>query len=101
MGCAHDLRKVLGRVFDTCFQLLSADRGAIAVFHPGSKTPDITLARERNGEDSHFALSTTVVSVVLETHEPHLSSEIYSDVALQRSASLSVNSVRSLMAAPR
>jgi signal transduction histidine kinase len=100
IGVEHDLRKVLGRVLDTCFQLLSADRGAIAVFHPGSKTPDITLARERNGEESHFALSTTVVSVVMETHEPHLSSEIDSDIALQRSASLSVNSVRSLMAAP-
>src|SRR5262249_24536229 len=96
IGVEHDLRKVLGRVLDTCFQLLSADRGAIAVFHPGSKTPDITLARERNGEDSHFALSTTVVSVVMDTHEPHLSAEIDSDIALQRSASLSANSAPSL-----
>jgi signal transduction histidine kinase/CheY-like chemotaxis protein len=100
IGVEHDLRKVLGRVLDTCFQLLAADRGAIAVFQPGSKTPHITLARERNGADSHFALSTTVVSVVMETHEPHLSAEIDSDVALRRAASLSVNSVRSLMAAP-
>src|ERR1041384_3375013 len=100
IGVEHALRKVLGRVLDTCFQLLSADRGAIAVFHPGSKTPDITLTRERNGEESHFALSTTGVSVVMDTHEPHLSAEIDTDIALQRSASLSVNSVRSLMAAP-
>jgi signal transduction histidine kinase len=100
IGVEHDLRKVLGRVLDTCFQLLSADRGAIAVLHPGSKNPYLTLARERNGEDSHFALSTTVVSVVMETHEPHLSAEIDADAALQRSASLSVNSVRSLMAVP-
>ncbi|HET7504564.1 MAG TPA: FHA domain-containing protein, partial [Kofleriaceae bacterium] len=100
IGVEHDLRKVIGRVLDTCFQLLAADRGAIAVFQPGSKTPSLMLARERNGEDSHFALSTTVVSVVLETHEPHLSNEIDADVALQRSASLSVNSVRSLMAVP-
>jgi signal transduction histidine kinase len=100
IGVEHDLRKVLGRVLDTCFQLLAADRGAIAVLHPGSKTPYLTLARERNGEDSHFALSTTVVSVVMETHEPHLSAEIDSDAALNRSASLSVNSVRSLMAVP-
>jgi len=87
-------------VLDACFQLLAADRGAIAVFPPGSKTPHITLSRERTGEDSHFALSTTVVSVVMETHEPHLSTEIDSDAALQRSASLSVNAVRSLMAVP-
>jgi len=100
IGVEHDLRKVLGRVLDTCFQLLAADRGAIAVLHPGSKTPQLTLARERSGEDSHFALSTTVVSVVMETHEPHLSAEIDADAALQRSASLSVNSVRSLMAVP-
>jgi signal transduction histidine kinase len=100
IGVEHDLRKVLGRVLDTCFQLLAADRGAIAVFQPGSKTPHITLARERTGEDSHFALSTTVVSVVMETHEPHLSAEIDADAALQRSASLGVNSVRSLMAVP-
>ena len=100
IGVEHDLRKVLGRVLDTCFQLLAADRGAIAVFQPQSKTPYITLARERDGEDSHFALSTTVVSVVMETHEAHLSAEIDADAALQRSASLGVNSVRSLMAAP-
>src|SRR6185503_4761981 len=100
IGVEHDLRKVIGRVLDTCFQLLAADRGAIAVFQPGSKTPHLTLARERNGEESPFALSTTVASVVMDTHEPHLSAEIDSDAALHRSASLSVNSVRSLMAAP-
>jgi signal transduction histidine kinase len=100
IGVEHDLRKVLGRVLDTCFQLLSADRGAIAVFQPQSKTPYLTLARGRDGEESHFALSTTVVSVVMDTHEAHLSAEIDSDAVLQRSASLSVNSVRSLMAAP-
>src|ERR1041385_7855376 len=88
IGVEQDLRKVLGRVLDTCFQLLAADRGAIAVFHPGSKTPDITLPRERKGEESHSALSTTVVSVVMDPHEPHLSAEIDTDIALQRSASL-------------
>jgi signal transduction histidine kinase len=100
IGVEHDLRKVLGRVLDTCFQLLAADRGAIAVFQPDSKTPHLTLARERDGTDSHFTLSTTVVSVVMDTHEPHLSSEIDADAALQRSASLGIHSVRSLMAAP-
>jgi signal transduction histidine kinase len=50
--------------------------------------------------DSHFALSTTVVSMVMETHEPHLSAEIDSDAVLHRSASLGVHSVRSLMAVP-
>src|SRR3954470_291812 len=100
IGVEHDLRKVLGRVLDTCFQLLAADRGAIAVFQPGSKNPHLTLPRERDGEDSHFALSTTVVSVVMETLEPHISAEIDSDAALSRSASLGVNSVRSLMAVP-
>jgi two-component system cell cycle sensor histidine kinase/response regulator CckA len=100
IGVEHDLRKVLGRVLDACFQLLSADRGAITVLFPGSKNPQLTLARERNGNESQFALSTTVVSVVMETHEPHLSAEIDADAALQRSASLSANSVRSLMAAP-
>jgi signal transduction histidine kinase/CheY-like chemotaxis protein len=100
IGVEHDLRKVLGCVLETCFQLLAADRGAIAVFQPQSKTPYLTLARERSGEDSHFALSTTVVSVVMETHEPHLSAEIDIDAMLQRSASLSVNHVRSLMAVP-
>jgi signal transduction histidine kinase/CheY-like chemotaxis protein len=100
IGVEHDLRKVLGRVLDTCFQLLAADRGAIAVFQPGSKTPHLTMARERDGKESHFALSTTVVSVVMETHEPHLSAEIDADAALQRSASLGVHSVRSLMAVP-
>jgi signal transduction histidine kinase/ActR/RegA family two-component response regulator len=103
IGVEHDLRKVLGRVLDTCFQLLAADRGAIAIFHADqatAKTPHLILARERDGSESHFALSTTVVSVVMETHEPHLSAEIDADAALRRSASLGVHAVRSLMAAP-
>jgi signal transduction histidine kinase len=100
IGVEHDLRKVLGRVLDACFQLLAADRGAIVVFQAESKTPHVMVARERNGDDSPFALSTTVVSVVMETHEPHVSAEIDADAALQRSASLSVNAVRSLMAVP-
>ncbi len=103
IGVEHDLTKVIGRVLDTCFQLLAADRGAIALFRPNqtpSKTPVLTVARERDGSESHFALSTTVVSVVMNTHEPHLSAEIDADIALQRSASLGVHAVRSLMAAP-
>ncbi|HET9621342.1 MAG TPA: ATP-binding protein [Kofleriaceae bacterium] len=103
IGVEHDLRKVLGRVLDTCFQLLAADRGAIAIFQPDhapAKTPHLILARERDGSDSHFALSTTVVSVVIETLGPHLSSEIDADAVLQRSASLGVHAVRSLMAVP-
>ncbi|HEY4058252.1 MAG TPA: ATP-binding protein, partial [Kofleriaceae bacterium] len=100
IGVEHDLDRLLSRVLETCFQLLRADRGSIIVFLPGSKTPCATVALTRDGEPVANALSTSVLSQIMQTREPYLRTEIDGDLALQRSASLSAQGVRSLIAVP-
>ncbi|HEU0030162.1 MAG TPA: ATP-binding protein [Kofleriaceae bacterium] len=99
IGVEHDLERLLGRVLDTCFQLLRADRGAIVIYEPHSKAPFLTVTRARQGNDA-FAVSTAVMSQVMATHEPYLRTEVDSDAVLQRSESLTAHGVRSVMAVP-
>ncbi|MDQ3298924.1 MAG: ATP-binding protein [Myxococcota bacterium] len=98
IGVEHDLERLLTRVLDTCLELLRADRGAIVIYHPHSKTPALTVTRSRSGED--FTVSASVLGQVMVSHEPYLRTEVDTDVVLQRSHSLSAQGVRSVMAVP-
>ena len=100
IGVEHDLERLLGRVLDTCFQLLRADRGMIIAYAPGSKAPSAMVARTRSGAPIGDALSTSVLSQILATREPYLRTTVDGDHALQRSESLSAHGVRSLIAVP-
>jgi signal transduction histidine kinase/CheY-like chemotaxis protein len=100
IGVEHDLGRLLERVLETCFQLLRADRGTIMAYLPESKAPVATIARTRSGAPVADAISTTLLSQIMATHEPYLRTEVDHDLALQRSASLSAQGVRSLIAVP-
>jgi signal transduction histidine kinase len=100
IGAEHDLQRIVDRVLDTCFQLLAADRGMIVTFLPGSKTPMATIARTRSGASLRDALSTSVMSQVMATHEPYLRTEVAADRELQRAVSLTASGVRSVIAVP-
>jgi signal transduction histidine kinase len=100
IGVEHDLARVLDRVLATCFQLLRADRGAIVVYHPSSKAPYMTVTKSRDGSETEFAISSSVISQVMVTHQPYLRTEVDNDEVLQRSASLCSAGVRSVMAVP-
>jgi len=100
IGVEHDLDRLLERVLETCFQLLRADRGMIIVYAPGSKTPCATVARTRTGAPVEDPLSTSLLSQILVTREPYLSTAVEGDLALRRSESLSAQGVRSLVAVP-
>ncbi|MGH9888726.1 MAG: GAF domain-containing protein, partial [bacterium] len=100
IGVEHDLDRLLDRVLQTCFQLLRADRGVILVYGPQSKSPSATVARTRSGEPVEDAMSTSVLSQIMATHEPFLRTAIDGDHTLRRSESLSAQGVRSLVAVP-
>lgn len=100
IGVEHDLERLLARVLDTCFQLLDADRGAIVIYEHQSKSPLLTVTRNRSGDATQFAISSSVLGQVMMTHRPYLASEVESDVALQRATSLAASGVRSVMAVP-
>ena len=100
IGVEHDLDRLLAHVLETCFQLLRAERGTIAVYVPGSKTPSVTVARTRTGDAIPNGLSTSVLSEMMATRAPSLRTQVDDSVALQRSESLSARGVRSLIAVP-
>ena len=100
IGVEHDLDKLLARVLQTCFQLLRAERGTIAVYVPGSKTPAHTIARTRTGEPIPNGLSTSVLSEMMATRAPSLRTRIDDNIALQRSESLCARGVKTLIAVP-
>ena len=99
IGVEHDLKRLLGRVLETCFQLMRASRGAIVVYQPGSKTPFMTVTKSRIGHDD-FEVSTSVLSQIMVSHEPYLTSEFDHAEVLQRSESLLADGVRSVIAVP-
>jgi signal transduction histidine kinase len=100
IGVEHDLDRLLDRVLETCFQLLRADRGVVLVYGPQSKSPSATVARTRSGAPVEDAMSTSVLSQIMATHEPFLRTAIDGDQTLRRSESLSAQGVRSLVAVP-
>jgi signal transduction histidine kinase len=100
VGVEHDLQRVLERVLATCFKVLRADRGAIVVYQPNSKAPYMTVTKSRDGDEDDFAVSSALIGQVMMNHEAYLRTEVDSDVVLQRSASLSSQGVRSVMAVP-
>ena len=100
IGVEHDVDKLLDRVLQTCFQLLRAERGTIAVYVPGTKTPAHTIARTRTGEPIANGLSTSVLSEMMATRSPSLRTAIDDGVALNRSESLFARGVKTLIAVP-
>jgi len=58
------------------------------------------VAQTRDGQPVANALSTSVLSQIMQTREPYLRTEVDGDIALQRSASLSAQGVRPLIAVP-
>src|SRR5256885_5962799 len=51
----QDLETLCGRVLDTCFALLDADRGAVVLYEPSSMAPFVSVTRDREGRP--FALA--------------------------------------------
>ncbi|MBX3160514.1 MAG: response regulator [Deltaproteobacteria bacterium] len=100
IGVEHDLGRLVDRVLDTCFDLLPADRGAVVVYEPGSKSPSLTVARDRSGGAGDFDISSSVLAQVMVSHQPLLRTEVDTDRELQRSQSLCAHGVRSVMAVP-
>jgi signal transduction histidine kinase/CheY-like chemotaxis protein len=100
IGAEHDLDRLLEHVLATCFHLLRADRGTIIVYPSGSRMPCATVARTRGGAPVASAISTSVLSQIMSSGAPYLRTEHDHARELPRSASLSAQGVRSLMAVP-
>ena len=100
IGVEHDLPALLERLVSALLLLVGADRGAIVVYHPASKTPQRTVTRNRVAGRPPLVISSRVLGQVMADPRPFLRTELADDVVLERSESLLIQDVRSLMVVP-
>ncbi|MBL8627688.1 MAG: response regulator [Myxococcales bacterium] len=100
IGVEHDIEPLLERVVSTLLTLVRADRGAIVVYDPETRAPRWTVTRNRVAGRLPLTISTSVLSQVMADAQPLLRTELTGDGALERSASLAAQDVRSLMVVP-
>ncbi len=100
IGVEHDIEPLLERVISTLLTLVRADRGAIVVYDPQTRAPRWMVTRNRVPGRLPLTISTSVLSQVLADAQPLLRTELADDGALERSASLVAQDVRSLMVVP-
>jgi two-component system cell cycle sensor histidine kinase/response regulator CckA len=100
IGVEHDLESLLERVISTLLTLVHADRGAIVVYDPQTRSPRWMVARNRVPGRPPLTISTSALSQVMADARPLLRTELADDRALERSESLVAQDVRSLMVVP-
>jgi len=83
---------------ETCFQLLRADRGSIIVFLPAPRRRAPPWRRRVMVSRLRTPCRRACCRRSCKRAEPYLRTEVDGDIALQRSASLSAQGVRSLIA---
>lgn len=98
-----EFEEVLDMVMDKVVEVMQAERGCIMLRRDDNADPRLMTARgmDRNTiETDDFATSRNLVLQVLETGEPLLSSNAMQDPRFNAFGSISLHSIRSIMAVP-
>lgn len=98
-----ELHEVLNMVMDKVVEVLGAERGCLMMRTDEAEEPRLMMARgiDRNAiEADDFATSRNLVMQVLQTGEPVLSSNAMQDPRFNAFGSISLHSIRSIMAVP-
>src|SRR3954447_9254210 len=97
---AQGLPGLLGAVLDTAFRVLAADRGLIMLFDPVTLQPTTQIARHRDGKEAQVAISTSVLSKIIETRAGVVTADTGTDQLFNRASSLLAQSIGSAMCVP-
>ncbi|MEL6183934.1 MAG: ATP-binding protein [Myxococcota bacterium] len=97
LGVEDDLDRLLKRVLDSAFTLLSAERGVIQLFE--STGEPRTLTHPEDGTEE-VRLSQTVVDEVVRDRKGLIVADAQLHETLSRAASIAVEGVRSVMCVP-
>ncbi|MFL5437324.1 MAG: ATP-binding protein [Myxococcales bacterium] len=97
---AQGLPGLLGAVLDTAFRVLAADRGLIMLFDPVTLQPTTQIARHRDGKEAQVAVSTSVLSKIIETRAGVVTADTGTDQLFNRASSLLAQSIGSAMCVP-
>ncbi len=100
IGVEHDIEPLLERVISTLLALVHADRGAIVVYDPHTRAPRWIVTQNRLPGRPPLTISASVLSQVMADAQPLLRTDLGDDRTLDRSESLAIQDVRSLMVVP-
>jgi adenylate cyclase len=98
IGAELDLDRLLEKILERSFDLLSADRGVILLFEDGELKPRCSRARKAGPEE--LVVSRAVVGQVTKEKVAVLSSDAKLDPRFSESKSIIMTGIRSSMAVP-
>lgn len=98
IGAELDLDRLLEKILERSFDLLSADRGVILMFEDGELKPRCSRAKRAGPEE--FVASRAVVGQVVKEKVAVLSSDAKVDPRFSESKSIIMTGIRSSMAVP-
>ena len=98
IGAELDLDRLLEKILERSFDLLSADRGVILLFEDGELKPRCSRAKRAGPEE--FVASRAVVGQVVKEKVAVLSSDAKVDPRFSESKSIIMTGIRSSMAVP-
>jgi adenylate cyclase len=98
IGAELDLDRLLEKILERSFDLLSADRGVILLFEGGELKPRCSRAKRAGPEE--FVASRAVVGQVVKEKVAVLSSDAKVDPRFSESKSIIMTGIRSSMAVP-
>ncbi len=98
IGAELDLDRLLEKILERSFDLLSADRGVILLFEEGELRPRCSRAKRAGPEE--FVASRAVVGQVVKEKVAVLSSDAKVDPRFSESKSIIMTGIRSSMAVP-
>jgi len=98
IGAELDLDRLMEKILERSFDLLSADRGVILLFEEGELKPRCSRARKAGPEE--LVVSRAVVGQVVKEKVAVLSSDAKLDPRFSESKSIIMTGIRSSMAVP-
>lgn len=99
IGVEHDLDRMLARILDTAFDILSAERGSIEIFRKGTTEIALQTTRARREGDA-AEISQTIREEVVRTRRGLIVSDAATDARFSRSRSIWASGVHSAMYVP-
>lgn len=101
IGVELDVDGMLGKILDTAFQLLPADRGVILFYDEEKELKPVCVRTKKvQAQGEELVLSTTIIEEVLRDKAAVLSSDASVDSRFQGAHSIIMQGIRSSMAVP-
>lgn len=100
VGLEPDLDRLLHKILDKTFEILTADRGVILLVNQQSNELEARAVKQKRGAEEEIILSTTILNEVLEKKAAVLSSDAVMDERFQSAQSIIMQGIRSTMCVP-